>query len=185
MEFQLQLAVNKLIDGEVIAYPTEAVWGLGCDPWKYDAVAEILRLKRREESKGLILIAANIAQMQPFLTRLSDAEMEQLEQGWPGPRTFLVPHNGLAPEWIRGRFDSVALRVTDHPLVCRLCEAFGGPIVSTSANPAGLREAKSLLDIRRYFGGESIHVLPGKLGGRNRPSEIRDLRHNRLIRSSQ
>jgi len=168
--------------GGVIAYPTEAVWGLGCDPDDELAVHRLLAFKGRPVDKGLILVAANIDQFSPYLTQISAAEREQLEATWPGGVTWLVPDQA-APAWIRGQFDSVALRVSSHPLVAGLCEAFGGPVVSTSANPQGRPPALTGLDVRRYFGDQLDGIAPGVVGKQRKPSEIRDLRTGRIVRA--
>jgi L-threonylcarbamoyladenylate synthase len=175
-------AANVVKVGGVVAYPTEAVWGLGCDPYDYESVHRLLALKRRPVSKGLILIAADMQQLEPFLTQIDDLQRQRLKQSWPGPVTWLVPNNGLAPPWITGAFSSVALRVTDHPVAAGLCRAFGGPIVSTSANPLGLAPARMPLTLRRYFGDALDDIAPGHVGARNKPSEIRDLATGRICR---
>ena len=87
----------------------------------------------------------------------------------------------LLPEWITGQHDTVALRVSDHPLVRELC-ALVGPIVSTSANPAGLPAARTRLKVEQYFRGQIDHVLGGNLGGRKNPSLIRDLATGKVVR---
>lgn len=179
---RIQRAAHRLAAGGVVAYPTEAVWGLGCDPNNPEAVGRILALKHRPWDKGLILVAADIAQFAPLVERLDKGLQAQLTDSWPGPVTWLVPAAGLVPEWIRGRFDSVALRVTDHPIAAALSRAFGGPIVSTSANPAGKPAARSALGVRRYFRNQLDDITPGLVGERTRPSEIRDLLSGDVLR---
>ncbi len=179
--FKISNAVSALARGEVIAYPTEAVWGLGCDPFDHDAVHEVLRLKHRSPEKGLILVASRVQQLDFLLRLLTHAQRAQLEATWPGPNTWLVPHHKQIPRWVSGRFDTVAVRVSDHPLVRELCDSFGGPLVSTSANPQGLQPARDLLRVRTYF-GKQVHVVPGRLGRQQKPSEIRDLLSGKIVR---
>ena len=176
-------AVAALRAGGVIAYPTEAVWGLGCDPDDAAALTRLLHLKARDPAKGVILVAASLAQFAPWLEGLTAAQRAPLEASWPGPTTWLVPDNGRAHALVRGDHDRVALRVSDHPLVIALCEAAGGPVVSTSANRAGEPPAMSADEIRRVFGDELDAVLEGALGGLERPSTIRDLATGRVLRS--
>ena len=182
-QWRVQQAAQVVRQGGVIAYPTEAVWGLGCDPWNMEAVYRLLALKARPVGKGLILVAADIAQFDFLLADLPRSWRAQLQLSWPGPNTWLVPHQGRLPEWITGRHDSVALRVSDHPLVRALC-ALTGPLVSTSANPAGRPAARSRLRVEQYFPGQLDAVLGGALGGRKNPSLIRDLRSGQVIRPS-
>ena len=173
----------QLRQGGVIAYPTESVWGLGCDPWNEQAVHRVLRLKHRSVEKGLILVAADMEQFSPYLRHLSLEQRLRLEASWPGPVTWLVPDHEAAPAWVRGRFDSVALRVSDNPLVQGLCRAFGGPLVSTSANPQGMPPARDSLKVRCYFGDRLDAVAPGRVGKQANPSEIRDLRSGGIVRA--
>jgi len=167
--------------GGVIAYPTEAVWGLGCDPWNEDAVYRLLALKERPVAKGLILVADNIRQFDFLLEDLPEIWQERLASTWPGPNTWVVPHQNRLPEWITGKHEGVALRVSDHPLVRELC-ALTGPLVSTSANPTGRPAARSRLRIEQYFPGQLDAVLDGALGGRKNPSVIRDLVSGEVVR---
>ncbi|WP_277373395.1 Sua5/YciO/YrdC/YwlC family protein [Pseudomonas sp. AA-38] len=181
--WQIQQTARVVFDGGVIAYPTEAVWGLGCDPWNEAAVDRLLALKERPMGKGLILVADEIEQFDFLLEDLPEIWQERLAASWPGPNTWLVPHQGRLPEWVTGEHDSVALRVSDHPLVQALCR-LTGPLISTSANPAGRPAARSRLRVEQYFPGELDKVLVGPLGGRKNPSLIRDLRTGDVIRPS-
>ncbi len=179
---RIQFAARQMKQGGVVAYPTEAVWGLGCNPFDEAAVYEILALKDRPVEKGVILVAANIAMFEPFIYHLNDLQRQRLKNSWPGPHTWLVPNNGLVPYWITGKFKSVALRVTGHPVAAGLSRAFGGPIVSTSCNPAGLPPATNIHQVRRYFGNGLDAITSGQVGKRNTPSEIRDLLTGEIIR---
>lgn len=179
---RIQFAAHQLKLGGVIAYPTEAVWGLGCNPFDESAVHELLALKERPVEKGLILIAASIKMFTPFIRHLDDLQRQRLKNTWPGPVTWLVPANDLIPRWISGNFNSVALRVTDHPVAAGLCRAFGGPLVSTSCNPQGRSPATSIHQVRRYFGNQLDAITSGQVGQRTSPSEIRDLLTGEIIR---
>lgn len=169
--------------GGVAAYPTEAVWGLGVDPGNPRAIERLLHLKHRPRHKGLILLAADMGQVQPWLQGLPAEQRQRLDESWPGPVTWLLPNHGLASHWVTGDFDTVALRVTDHPVAAGLCRAFGGPIVSTSANPQGLPPARTAWKVRQYFGRQLDALAPGQVGGRRNPSQIRDLATGRILRN--
>jgi len=181
--FQVQQAARVVRQGGVIAYPTEAVWGLGCDPWNDMAVERLLALKERPVHKGLILVAECIEQFDFLLEDLPEIWQERLAGSWPGPNTWLVPHQDRLPQWITGEHSSVALRVSDHPGVRALCR-LTGPLVSTSANPAGRPAARSRLRVEQYFPRQLDKVLGGTLGGRKNPSLIRDLVTGDVIRPS-
>lgn len=179
---KVKFAADALRAGGVIAYPTEAVWGLGCDPHNRAAVLRLLALKQRDPAKGLILVAADMAQFSPYLKGLSEQQLNQLSQAWPGPYTYIVPNNGFSPPLITGDFNSVALRVSANKQVADLCRAFGGPIVSTSANLAGLPTPKWPWLIQQQLGQSVDFILPGCLGRSAKPSEIRDLISGKIIR---
>lgn len=181
--WQIQQAALVVRNGGVIAYPTEAVWGLGCDPWNDEAVERLLVLKDRPVHKGLILVAADIEQFDFLLEDLPEIWQARLAGSWPGANTWLVPHQNRLPEWISGEHNSVALRVSDHPQVRALCW-LTGPLVSTSANPAGRPAARSRLRVEQYFPGQLDRVLGGALGGRKNPSLIRDLISGDVVRPS-
>lgn len=178
----IQQAVQTLRDGGVIAYPTEAVWGLGCDPANEAAVKALLALKQRPVEKGLILIAADIEQMAPYLKDVNNSQYQQLLDSWPGFQTWIVPAPETVPVWVKGEHTGIALRVSAHPVVQALCDAFGGPLVSTSANPSGEPAALSEQQVQGYFSEESVFILPGALGGEDRPSSIIDITTGKSLR---
>ncbi len=176
----LRKAVAELRRGGVLAYPTEGVWGLGCDPRNRRALRKILALKARPQKKGVLLVAANQAQTR-FYWQATEPLALQPEAYWPGT-TLVLPASRPCPAWIRGQHDGIALRVSAHPGIRALCRAFGGAIVSTSANPAGKRPARSLRELRRHFGRDLL-TLPARLGGQGRPSRIIDARSGKILRS--
>jgi len=181
--WQLHAAARWIRAGGVIAYPTEAVFGLGCDPGDRRAVERVLALKHRSAAKGLILIASDWQQLQPWLDKVPEAWRQQLRSTWPGPTTWLIAASKHCPDWLTGRHDTLAVRVTAHPLVRRLCTALDSAIVSTSANRAGQRPARSVLEVRLRFGREIDFVLPGQLGRLKKPTPIRDLASGMVIRN--
>lgn len=179
--WRVQQAAREVRAGAVIAYPTEAVWGLGCDPWNEEAVDRLLAIKSRSVDKGLILIADNIRQFDFLFEDFPQDWLDRMGSTWPGPNTWLVPHRELLPQWITGVHDTVALRVSNHPQVRELC-ALVGPLISTSANPQGRPAARTRLRVEQYFRGQLDLVLGGSLGGRRNPSVIRDLVSGEVVR---
>lgn len=177
------LCLDALHKNKVIAYPTEAVFGLGCNPDSETAVMKLLALKQRPAEKGLILIADTFAQLEPYvaLQELSVTQKERMFASWPGPVTWVLPARPQTPRWLTGRFDSLAVRVTDHPLVKKLCREFGKPLVSSSANLSGQEPCRSAKEAYAQFGAE-FPVLVGQTGGRANPSEIRDVLTGNQIR---
>lgn len=179
--WRIRQAVKSLEQGGVIAYPTESVFGLGCDPWDEEAVMKLLTIKQRAWEKGLILIAADFNQLQDFIQPLSAEVLEQLEQTWPGPVTWLLPAKRFIPAYLTGEHQTIAVRVTAHKQTAELCQAFGSAIVSTSANLAGLPPAKTTHDVR-WSVPDLDYVLPGLCSGSDAPSEIRDAQTGVRIR---
>jgi L-threonylcarbamoyladenylate synthase len=171
--------------GGVIAYPTEAVYGLGCDPLSPGAVQRILTLKQRPEGKGLILIAAELAQLEAFLSPLSDEIQSRLQQSWPGPVTWLVPAREETSILLRGQHSTIAVRVTAHPIASALCRRAGMAIVSTSANRSGQAPCRSAEGVKSIFGSQIDFILKGSLGHSRAPSEIRDAISGKIIRPSE
>ncbi|MDH2433167.1 Sua5/YciO/YrdC/YwlC family protein [Pokkaliibacter sp. MBI-7] len=183
MNLYIRQAVQALRAGGVIAYPTEAVWGLGCDPWNASAFARLLEVKQRPPEKGVILAAANLEQIAPLLVGLNEDQMQMLQATWPGPNTWIMSDpEGWIPDWIKGKHNKVAVRVSNHPLVRELCQAWDGPLVSTSANPSGVAPARSRLRLQQYFGYGLDAIVPGALGGQAQPSRIRDLVTGTVLR---
>lgn len=179
----MRRAVRVLRAGGVVAYPTEAVYGLGCEPLDGEAVEHLLALKHRVLAKGVILIAASFSQLRPFVVLPDAAIMRRLRASWPGPTTWLLPARPGLPYWLTGRYRSLGVRVTAHPQAAALCASYGGALISTSANVSGMPPARSALDVRKRLGTAVDYVLPGRVGGARRPSEIRDALTDRIIRT--
>lgn len=184
-DLNIASAVALLIRGGVLAYPTEGVWGLGCIPFDGEAVHRLLAIKRRPVDKGLILVAADAAQLDALVdwAALDAAARERVLASWPGPHTWVVPATRAAPAWITGGRPTLAVRVCAHPVVAALCTRLGGPIVSTSANLAGepaprTREALSPAIVALADG-----VCAGDTGGLATPTPIRDAATGALLRA--
>ena len=182
--WRYKMIATRLEQGEVIAYPTEGVWGLGCLPEKRAAVDRILSMKQRSWQQGLILAAASFEQVEGYIGKITAEQRAALKQAWPGPVTYIVPRSKLVPDWIAGDSDKVAIRVSAHPVIQGICERLRQPIVSTSANPSGKKPALSMLQVQRYFHGAIDYVVPGELGGQAGASEIRDLASGAVIRAA-
>jgi len=177
------MAVDLLKKGETIAYPTEAVFGLGCDPFNKDAVHALLKLKHRSVDKGLILIAHDWQQIANLCAPIDQTALERAQATWPGPVTWVFPASDQAPPWITGKHPGIALRITQHPLASALCQAFGHPIVSTSANIEGEAPAKDMETLQRYFSTGISLILDAPLGDLSKPTSIKDVQTGKIFRS--
>lgn len=184
MSWHIREAVRQLDAGGVIAYPTETVYGLGCDPFNGHAALHLIDLKQRNIDQGLILVASHFGQLQPLLLPLSTVTRRRVTQARKSPVTWVLPCPPEIPYWLRGRHDSLAVRVTNHPVAVALCECWGGPLVSSSANIHGKPPATSPLAVRKAFNGQLDYILHGMHGCTNRPSEIRNGLTGELLRGN-
>jgi len=185
MSSELDSAAAALRAGGVIAYPTEAVFGLGCDPLQQAAVERLFALKERPPTQGVLLIAADFAQVEKYTDRdaVPAEALARAQASWPGPHTWIFPRAAWVPEWLTGAHRGIALRVTAHPLAAALCRAFGAALVSTSANRHGEPPARDATNVRTAFGEKLAYILDGELGGLDRPTPIRDAISGELIRT--
>ena len=168
----LQTAADVIVGGGVVAHALEGVWGLACDPFDERAVKRVLRIKRRPQQKGLLVVAASAGCFDAELACLSPTARRAVVESWPGPETWVVG-NRRFPRWITGGRPTVAVRVPGHRqarALARLCER---PIVSTSANVSQFPPATSELCVRKHFQRRVDFVLPGATNRRTGPSRIR------------
>ena len=179
----IEQAAALLREGGVLAYPTEGVFGLGCDPDNREAFGRIFVMKRRPPEQGVLLIAADVGQVRDWIGEAPESAFARANATWPGAHTFIFPRSPRVPDWVAGGHPGIALRVTAHAPSAALCRAFGGPIVSTSANRHGEPPARSAADIRAIFGDEPDGVLDAPLGGLARPTPITDAVSGAIIRA--
>ncbi|TMO65906.1 L-threonylcarbamoyladenylate synthase [Pseudoalteromonas aurantia] len=179
-------AVHALQQGQVICYPTEAVYGLGCDPDNQDAVEALLAIKQRDVAKGLILIADNYSQCLPYVddAQIPTDKREDIFSSWPGGVTWVLPAKQSTPKWLTGAHSTIAVRVTAHPTVKALCQQFGKPLVSTSANLSGQDPVASLDEAKRVFTKQVGYYVDAPLGGANAPSQIKHALTGAVLRGN-
>lgn len=177
--------VSRFYAGQIFAYPTEAVFGLGCDPDNETAVMTLLALKQRPLSKGLILVAKTYSQLLPYVNDAAipmDKRTEILSS-WPGAITWLLPKSKSAPHWITGDSPFIAVRVSQHPVIQELCSRFAKPLVSTSANLNATQPARTAKQVRSYF-ADKVELIEGELGSALMPSKIRHGLSGQTIRDN-
>lgn len=175
-------ASDLIKSGEVVAYPTEAVFGLGCDPFNQAAFEKLLHLKRRAPNKGVILVGAQWAHLAPLIGELPKDTYVQIRESWPAPITWIVPASPLVPEWIKGEYPTVALRQSAHPTVVSLCNAFGGPVVSTSANLSSQPPERTWEGVEATFKEGLAGVICELVGGEDKPTQIFDAISKKRLR---
>ncbi|MGH8223585.1 MAG: L-threonylcarbamoyladenylate synthase [Woeseiaceae bacterium] len=176
----LKRAASILRAGGVVAYPTEGVYGLGCLPSIGAAVERVLAIKQREPKLGLILIAAEPAQLEGWIA--DDVDAGRLESTATKPVTWIVRAADDVPWHIRGEHSGIAVRVTAHPVAAALCRAAGSALVSTSANLSGQSPTRNPWVLRRSFGSLVDFIVPGRCGEACGASEIRDFESGKVLR---
>ncbi|NNC97724.1 MAG: threonylcarbamoyl-AMP synthase [Gammaproteobacteria bacterium] len=181
-QFQIAKAVDTVQHGGVIAYATEAVYGLGCDPDNHHAIQRILEIKGRNARQGFILIASSFAQVQKYLELLSIEEENAIRDYWPGPTTLILSASETVSSLVTGGRDSIAIRITTHQDTRELCDALGHALISTSANRSGQPPIKHAWQLENQFGELVDYIYPSTLGDSDKPSAIIDARTGNRIR---
>ena len=175
-------AVKCLRQGGVIAYPTEAVYGLGCDPFNHDSVAQLLTIKKRSIKKGFILIASEWKQVELLIEPIDPKALARVFDTWPGSFTWTFPASKEAPHWITGQHSTIAIRISAHPIAKLLCQRFAGPLISTSANQEGEPPIRDVKILHMVFGNKIDKILEGPLGLTHRPTSIREAITGEIVR---
>lgn len=179
-DFSIRHAAHIISHGGIIAYPTETVYGLGCDIYNPEAVEKINLIKQRPRNKQFILLAGNIDQIKSLIN-ISDKE-ESIINSTTEPTSWVIDASPHAPEWLTDNKNTLTIRISKSHLVKKLCHILGHAIISTSANLSGKKPAKTSLDLHKIFHNKvhkiliSSHELSGK------PSKIIHLCNNRVIR---
>jgi len=174
-------AIRFLKTGAVICYPTEAVYGLGCDPWCETAVNKIYKMKNRIEDKPFLLIASCITQ----LNKLIDIKKitDEVKNSWPGHNTWLIPSKDSTPKWlVDSKTGLIGVRVSNHPVIIEICKKFNGPIISTSANKSNEDSITKKQDVINALSDNIDFLVDGSLGNEKKPSIIKNMITNEIIR---
>ncbi len=171
--------------GGVVACPTEAVFGLSCDPTNAKAVARVLALKHRPADRGLILIAADFSQLERFCAPLDEARQREVRATWPGPHTWLFPASAACPPQVRGAHPTVAVRVTAHPIAAQLCRLSGTALVSTSATLRGPPPARTAPQVAAIFGNTRDAIIEGDTSGNKSVTPIKNANTGESVRASE
>jgi L-threonylcarbamoyladenylate synthase len=178
----LNQAARCLKSGGVLAYPTEAVYGIGCLPAFSQSVDQVRRIKQRHEHQGLILIADRPERFASYIQPLTASQLSRVNRQRSRPTTWLVPARPECPSQLRGHSSHLAIRITRHPVVRRLCVLTGSALVSTSANRHGQPPALSAREAMHRVGHEVDCILQAPLGGVRSVSEIRHLGSGKRFR---
>lgn len=160
--------------GDLIAYPTEAIYGLGCDPDNQTSLQKLIDLKRRDSDKGLILIGSSWQQLEPFVELTDATVLDRAQNSWPGPVTWIMPASKRCTALLTGGRSTIAIRVSAHEVVQELCTQCDHALVSTSANLSGQTPLRTPDDIANAFSADIAGVVIGSLGGLKNATSIFD-----------
>lgn len=174
---------NAVTQGAVFGYPTDTIWGFGCHPLIASSVSRILQIKNRPADKGLILLSSRLEYCEPYIDVATEL-LQTISSPTSNPTTWLVNASAACPVWLRGLHPTIAVRITDHPLVHSLCDRLGSPIVSTSANRAGKSSVRNLIQLRKQFSAELDFIISGYEVGSGKQSEIKFLDSGKTLRHS-
>ena len=181
-ENAIDTACNVIRSGGIIAYPTESVFGLGCNPFNKSAVLKLLKLKKRPVEKGLIVIASHIQQVLPLISPKQPNDLARALKTWPGHYTWIFPKSKRVPDWVSGDFETIAVRVSKHPTVKKLCDALNEPLISTSANITNEPLLNSIKDIKNCFSDKIGVYIDEPVGTELHASSIIDAHTNTIVR---
>jgi len=177
-------AVEILKNGGIVIYPTETVYGVGCDPLNREACEKVQRIKKREDNKTLLLLACSLSQVEDFAGKLSEIPQRLADIFWPGPLTMVIKPVKDVPDYLLGRSQGIAFRVTSNPIAASLASEFGRPLTSTSANLTGKTPMLTFEETLNIFGDNADIVLENSESLHGKPSTVVDLtsKHLAIIR---
>ena len=179
-DFSIRHAAHVIRHGGIIAYPTDTIYGLGCDPFNADAVERINVIKQRPANKQFILLAGQIEQVRSLI--VLDKNQESLITQSSEPTSWIVKASQHAPRWLIDKNDMLTFRISKHNDVQKLCGALGHAVISTSANISGKAPAKNALELHRYFHTTVDKILASNQKLTGKPSKIIRLCDNHVIR---
>ena len=174
-EYELPRAAELLRAGELVAVPTETVYGLCANGLDRVAVAALYEVKGRPEIKPLSLMVASSEAMDELAHEVPPAARTLAEKFWPGPLTIVLPAREHIPDIVLSGGSTVGLRCPDHPLTLALLRLAGFPLAGPSANPSGMPSPKTAREVLAYFDGSISAVVDGGECGIGRESTIIDM----------
>ena len=168
--------VARLIrEGEVVAVPTDTVYGLAADPFRKGVAESIFEIKQRPESNPILLLIDSLEQLSDVARDISPAVRRIAAAFWPGPLTIVAPASPRVPAAITTGTGTVAVRLPAAALIRRLIRASGCPLTGTSANLSGSPAATSADQVKRGLSGRVYHIVDGGRSRLPQPSTILDL----------
>ena len=178
----IKLAATSLKNSELIIYPTESCYGLGCDPFSQTAVEKLNQLKSRKNKLGFICVIGDLKQLKLLAPPLNEEDIAKLKATWPGHVSWVLPALDNLPPWLIGPNQTICIRYSSHPIIQQLCLQFGGPIISTSANLSGQKPALTIPQANSCFKDKISYYLNAPLGNEPYSSTIIALNSGKTLR---
>jgi L-threonylcarbamoyladenylate synthase len=172
---KIHRAASILINNGVIGYPTETIYGIGCNAFNSQAVNRIYDLKSRDRGKALILIAADVIQISDLVETIPEHAERLIENFWPGPLTIVFNASSRLQEFAFRKSKTIAVRIPDSKICLSLLKICGFPIVSTSANKSGESAASHAQDVQAIFGEQLDAIIDGGPAPSTVPSTVVDI----------
>lgn len=157
----IQLAGRIIKTGGIVAFPTETVYGLGCDAMNADAAAKVFEAKRRPQFDPLIVHIADLSQLGTVITSLPPIGHKLIDEFWPGPLTLVLPKQSIVPDLVTAGLPTVAVRMPNHPVAQALIREAGTPIAGPSANPFGYVSPTNAQHVAEGLGSKADLILDG------------------------
>ncbi|MFO8068770.1 MAG: L-threonylcarbamoyladenylate synthase [Alkalibacterium sp.] len=172
---ELDQAAAYLKSGQVVAFPTETVYGLGADATDEEAVKKIFEAKGRPNDNPLIIHISNIDQLERYVQFVPEAARTVIEHFWPGPCTLILRKKGPIAPSVTGGLDTIGVRMPDHPVALELIEKAGVPLAAPSANSSGKPSPTTALHVKKDLDGKIQAIVDGGATGVGLESTVLDL----------
>ncbi len=179
-DFSIRHAAHIIKNGGIIAYPTDTIYGLGCDPYNIDAVEQLNIIKRRPSNKQFILLAGHVNQVKDLLLIDQNDQIKITKN--TEPTSWVVNASPTAPEWLTDDNNALTIRISKNDTVRKLCEALGHAIISTSANLSGKRPAENTFYLHKLFHSTIDKILATNKPHSGKSSKVIRLCDNHIFR---
>ncbi len=157
----IEQAVTYLRDGQVIAYPTETIYGLGADVFNRKAVKRIYDLKARDYGLPIAILIGDLSNLPDVTSEVPDRALPLMRHFWPGPLTILFPAAAHFPKGLVTHTGKVGIRISSNPIALAISKAFGKPLTTTSANLSNFPPSLSIKHVQKYFGPKLPCIVDG------------------------
>ena len=174
LQQQVEKGITILKKGGIIAFPTDTVYGLGCDPFCLSAVEQVYRVKGRPRHLSFPLLLSDMSQVTAVAKPLSGIAFSLARRFWPGALTLVLAKSDSLPPYLSSA-GTVAVRIPNHPVCLALIQGIGGPLVGTSANVSGSHSPSTADEVEQQLGGDIDFIIDGGRSPRGQESTVVDV----------